>query len=160
MKQNVLLISSAIFLLASCDVRKRDKIAPIDNKLTQQVVIKDPTTVQIIDSVYSFNKVTDGEVVEYSFRFKNTGTKPLIVTNASAQCGCTVPEKPEKPIAVGDTGFIKVKFNSTGRVGNVHKTITVTSNAEPAFPDLLLKGDVVAKKDADGNPITNDNTKK
>jgi Protein of unknown function (DUF1573) len=159
MKQHVLLVSSAFFLLASCDVRKKDKVA-IDNELKQQVVIKDPTTVQIIDSVYNFNKATDGEVVEYSFRFKNTGTKPLIITNASAQCGCTVPEKPEKPIAVGDTGFIKVKFNSTGRVGNVHKTITVTSNAEPAFPDLLLKGEVVAKKDADGNPITNDNTKK
>ena len=158
--KRILLINTIIFLLVSCDVRKKDKTAAIDNKLTQQVVIKDPTTVQIIDSVYNFNKVTEGEIVEYNFRFKNTGPKPLIVSNASASCGCTVPEKPEKPIAVGDTGFIKVKFNSDHRVGMAHKTVTISSNAEPAFPELLLKGEVVAKKDANGNQITPESPKK
>jgi hypothetical protein len=158
--KKILLVGSTIFLLASCDVRKKDKLAAVDNKLTQQVVIKDPTTVQIIDSVYNFNKVTEGEIVEYNFRFKNIGTKPLIVSNASASCGCTVPEKPEKPIAVGDTGFIKVKFNSDHRVGMAHKTVTISSNAEPAFPELLLKGEVLAKKDANGNPITPESPKK
>ncbi len=157
--KKILLISTTIFLLASCDVRKKDKIA-VENKLSQQVEIKDPTTVQIIDSVYNFNKVTEGEIVEYNFRFKNIGTKPLIITNASASCGCTVPEKPEKPIAVGDTGFIKVKFNSDHRVGVAHKTVTVTSNAEPAFPELLIKGEVEAKKDANGKTITPEDLKK
>lgn len=157
--RKILLISATIFLLASCDVRKKDKIA-VENKLTQQAEIKDPTTVQIIDSIYNFNKVTEGEIVEYNFRFKNIGTKPLIITNASASCGCTVPEKPEKPIAVGDTGFIKVKFNSDHRIGIAHKTVTVTSNAEPAFPELLIKGEVEAKKDANGKTITPENLKK
>jgi len=100
----------------------------------------------VIDSTYNFGRVTDGDMVEYNFRFKNTGTKPLIVTNASASCGCTVPEKPELPILPGDTGHIKVAFNSKGRVGTAHKSIHVTSNAKPDFIDMLLTGEVVEKK--------------
>jgi len=130
---------------ASCDVRKHDKLQT-NTQLTQQIEIKDPTIVQIIDSSYNFGKVSEGEIVEYNYRFKNTGTKPLIVTNVSASCGCTVPEKPEQPIQPGETGFIKVKFDSQNRVGNAHKTVTVSSNAAPAFPELLLTGEVVEKK--------------
>ncbi len=134
----------AIILMMSCDVRRKDVAAP-EKKLTEQVELKDPTTVQIIDSSYDFGKTTDGEIVQFSYRFKNIGSKPLIITNAAASCGCTVPEKPEQPIQPGETGFIKVKFNSEGRVGKAHKTINVTSNALPAFPELLLTGEVVAK---------------
>ncbi len=145
MKKNIFIISIAVLLFASCDVRNKNK--KIDAKNTvPQVIIKDPTTVRLIDTTYDFGKVTDGEIVEYNFRFVNTGSKPLIVTNTTASCGCTIPQKPEKPIASGDTGFIKVKFNSDHRVGMAHKTINVAANAEPAFPELLLKGEVIAKK--------------
>ncbi len=146
MKKNVFLLGVSLLFLASCDVRKKDKNATLaNNDLKQQKVIKDPTTVQIIDTSFSFGKITDGEIVEYNFRFKNTGSKPLIITNANASCGCTVPEKPEAPIPSGDTGFIKVKFNSAGKVGMVHKNVTVISNADPAFPDLVIKGEVTKK---------------
>ena len=67
--------------------------------------IKDPTTVQMIDSVYDFGQYDEGEIVEYSYQFKNTGNKPLVVSNAHASCGCTVPEKPEKPIIPGEMGL-------------------------------------------------------
>ena len=105
----------------------------------------DSTTVQMIDSAYNFGKVSDGEKIEYSYRFRNTGKNPLIVSSAVASCGCTVPEKPEEPIKPGETGFLKVVFNSKGRVGEVHKEITVTSNAYPQFPVLELTGQVVAE---------------
>jgi hypothetical protein len=146
MLKTLFTIGTMALLFTSCDVRRKDKMA-INNKLNQQVEIKDPTTVQIIDSAYNFGKVTDGEIVTFNYRFKNTGNKPLIVTNATASCGCTVPEKPEAPIQPGETGFIKVKFNSEHRVGQAHKTVTVSSNAEPAFPELLLTGEVIEKKD-------------
>ncbi len=137
-----LFVSGAII---SCDVRHKDKIAD-DIETRKALALKDSTTVQIIDSVYNFGKVTDGDKVEYSYRFKNTGTKPLVVVQASASCGCTVPEKPEKPILPGQIGFIKIVFDSKGRVGEAHKTITVTSNANPEFTPLILMGTVVEKK--------------
>jgi hypothetical protein len=145
MQKKFLVAGTVILLLASCDVRRKNKI-DVNSKLTQQVELKDPTTVQIIDSSYNFGMITEGEIVTYNFRFKNIGTKPLIVTNATASCGCTVPEKPEAPIQPGEESFIKVKFNSEKRVGQAHKTVTVTSNAQPAFPELLLTGEVMEKK--------------
>ena len=110
------------------------------------MALKDSTTVQIIDSAYNFKPVTDGEKVEFSYRFKNTGTKPLVIVDATASCGCTVPQKPEKPILPGETGFIKIVFDSKGRVGEAHKTINVISNAKPEFPALILTGNVIAKE--------------
>lgn len=137
-----LLVSATV---VSCDVRRKDKIA--DDTETQKLqALKDSTTVQIIDTTYDFKTVTDGEKVMYSYRFKNTGTKPLVIVEASASCGCTVPQKPEKPVLPGETGFIKVVFDSKGRVGPAHKTVTVQSNAKPEFPTLILTGNVIAKE--------------
>ena len=137
-------VVATLCCLVGCNVRNKTNIEK-NEPLQQQIEIKDPTTVQIIDSTYNFGKVAEGEIVEYNYRFKNIGTKPLIVTNVSASCGCTVPEKPEQPIKPGETGFIKVKFDSKNRVGSAHKTVTVSSNAEPAFPELSLTGEVTAK---------------
>ncbi|MFN8243198.1 MAG: DUF1573 domain-containing protein [Ferruginibacter sp.] len=131
-------------LLVACDIKRKDKVAD-DTGAQYERMLKDSTEVQVIDTVYNFDKVTDGEKVEYSYRFRNTGNKPLVITSATASCGCTVPQKPERPILPGDTGFIKVVFDSKGRVGTAHKTITVRSNAKPAFPELLLTGEVMAK---------------
>lgn len=131
-------------LLFSCDIRKQD--ARPGEKKEPAAVFQDSTTVSMIDSVYDFGKVTDGDKVEFNYRFKNTGNHPLIVSSATASCGCTVPEKPEEPIKPGETGFIKVVFNSQGRVGVAHKEVQVISNAYPGFPILELKGEVIAKK--------------
>lgn len=142
--KNILCICGLMIMVASCDVRRKDTVSA-NNPLTKQTEIKDPTTVQIIDSAYDFGKVAEGGIVQYNYRFKNTGTKPLVITDATASCGCTVPEKPEQPILPGETGFIKVKFDSKGRVGRANKTITVSSNAARAFPILQLTGEVTEK---------------
>lgn len=131
------------WMVFSCNIRNTKNKVDVEaaNPATHFI---DSTTVQMIDSAYNFGKVTDGEKVEYSYRFRNTGKNPLIVSAAVASCGCTVPEKPEEPIKPGETGFLKVVFNSKGRVGEVHKEITVTSNAYPQFPVLQLTGQVVS----------------
>lgn len=142
-----------LLLVTACNVRNQDKLATttaVDSLKAENATANPgtaqgeaaPTNVQIIDSVYDFGKVLEGEIVEFSFRFKNVGTNPLIVSSASASCGCTVPEKPEAPIKPGEMGFIKAKFDTKARAGAAHKTITILSNATPAFPTLVLKGDV------------------
>lgn len=135
----------SVGLLMACNIRRNDKV--VDDVVKQQAqALLDTTAVQLIDSVYNFGKVTEGEKVTYNFRFKNVGAKPMVITNTSASCGCTVPEKPERPILPGETGFIKVVFNSQGKVGHNEKNITVMANTNPAFPPLLLTGDVTAAK--------------
>lgn len=130
------------FIFVSCDVQDKDKQA---TGAAEKTVPTGVTTVEIIDSTFDFGQVTEGEIVEFNFRFKNTGTNPLVVTNVAASCGCTVPEKPEQPIRPGEIGFIKAKFDTDKRPGEAMKTVTVTSNAAPAFPELILKGKVLPK---------------
>lgn len=141
MNKLLLLFVTASILLFSCDIRKQEKKS---DQITNEP-LKDSTTVAIIDSAFDFGKVNEGEMVERRFQFKNSGSKPLIIFNAQASCGCTVPEKPEEPVQPGGIGFIKVKFNSDKRPGEARKTITITSNARPEFPVLILKGTVVGK---------------
>ena len=129
--------------LFSCDIRRDGNNTISLAKMGASFT--DTTSVQVIDSVYDFGKAIEGTKVTYNYRFKNTGQKPLVISSAQASCGCTVPEKPEEPIQPGETGILKVVFNTASRPGPAHKTITVVSNAYPGFPVLLLKGVVDAK---------------
>jgi hypothetical protein len=144
MKKLMLTLCIAVSLF-SCDIRNT-KQKPDLQLANSNSNFSDTTTVQMIDSVYDFGKVTDGENVVFSYRFINTGKNPLIISSATAICGCTVPEKPEEPIKPGETGFLKVVFNSKGRVGPVHKEVNVVSNAYPKFPTLQLIGEVLSAK--------------
>jgi hypothetical protein len=69
-----------------------------------------------------------------------------VIFEAHASCGCTVPEKPEQPILPGETGFIKVVFNSSGKKDHIDKDINVSSNVSPSFPVLKLTGEVKVKQ--------------
>ncbi|MEO6818403.1 MAG: DUF1573 domain-containing protein [Ginsengibacter sp.] len=144
MMNKLIIVSLLTFILFSCNIRNNNKNGEM-MALNGNGVVTDTTTVQIIDSIYNFGKVTDGEKVVYSYRFKNTGKFPLIISSAHASCGCTVPEKPEQPIKPGETGFLKVVFDSKGRIGQVQKEVTVVSNAYPSFPVLLLTGEVESR---------------
>jgi hypothetical protein len=143
-KKYILFLLVSVIII-SCNSRSKDKIAE-GTTVPPAVVITDSTTVQIIDSAYNYGKVSEGEKVEYNYRFRNTGSKPLVILSATSTCGCTVPEKPEKPVLPGEIGFIKVVFNSKGKVGMTNKAITVTSNANPSFPELFLTGEVLRKE--------------
>ena len=144
--------------VVGCDVKRKDKISD-DSKLgvindslkqakdqqARDEAMKNTTTVQLIDSAFDFGTLTQGETVEYNYRFKNTGTNPLIIFKAEATCGCTIPEKPEKPLMPGETGVIKVVFNREKKKDHQSKDITVTANTTPEFPILKLTGTVKEK---------------
>lgn len=76
------------------------------------------------------------------FRFTNTGTADLEITQVRSSCGCTIPKKPEAPIAPGASDVIEVAYD-TKRIGPIRKTITVASNASNGMVALKIKGEVV-----------------
>jgi hypothetical protein len=93
---------------------------------------------------YDFGKVESGKLVKHTFKFKNTGSAPLILQNVTASCGCTVPNQwPREPIAPGGTGEIAVEFDSKGRFGAQNKTVTVQSNSDQGTTMLVLRGEVL-----------------
>ncbi len=74
--------------------------------------------------------------------FKNVGNAPLVLPNVKASCGCTVPSYEKDPVMPGKSAQIKVKY-STGRVGPINKTVTITSNDTKAPRTVVrLKGKV------------------
>src|SRR5437868_252451 len=75
--------------------------------------------------VYDFGEIIAGEKVEHTFRFSNTGTEPLVITNVQVTCGCTTPKGwPRDPIAPGKKAELVVQFNSTGKIGRQNKVVT------------------------------------
>ena len=91
------------------------------------------TTVLWLDSTYrDMGNVKKGQVVEIKFRFRNTGNKPLVISDVTAGCGCTIPEKPKEPFAPGKEGVIRAKFDSQNQQPGEHtKYVTATANTSP-----------------------------
>lgn len=96
---------------------------------------------------WDFGEIEQGDAVDYAFKFVNSGTDPLIITNAKGSCGCTVPEWPREPVAPGGTGVINVKYNSKGKKGKQNKRVTLTTNMVPSQQVLIVKGQVNIKEE-------------
>jgi uncharacterized protein YceK len=152
MKQ-LFILSFVLLSLAACQNVDKNPKAPAGSQgqtaAADQAIVNDSTnwtTVQWLDSSQNFGKVTDGEKVVITFHFKNTGSKPLVIANVQASCGCTVPSKPDEPIAPGQEGKITAEFNSAGRVGKASKYLNVTCNTKENVTNLLFEGEVLPKK--------------
>jgi len=93
---------------------------------------------------HDFGTINQGTQVEKIFKFTNTGDAPLIITNASSTCGCTVPEYPKnKPIAPGESGELLVKYNGSGK-NQVTKTVTVSANTVKGSEQIVIRAFVNA----------------
>ena len=123
------------------------------------------TSIQYENDKYEFGVVNEGEIVKHMFKFKNTGSEPLVISNAKASCGCTVPIWPKEPIPPGGSGEIAVEFNTKGKPGAQSKQVTVTANTNPTETFLVVAGEVKGKeqpaaKDGNGAKLTDPPMKK
>jgi hypothetical protein len=119
---------------------------------------------QFTEETHDFKTLKEGDPAVHTFVFKNVGKKPLIVTNASASCGCTVPEwgvraadgtiKPQV-IAPGKKGKVTVKYDTNGKSGPFNKSIWIESNGVPSPGqqryEIKIAGTVVPKAAAAAN---------
>ncbi|MEZ4829586.1 MAG: DUF1573 domain-containing protein [Bacteroidia bacterium] len=102
------------------------------------------TSVEFTAEEYDYGQVQAGTNVTHQFKFKNTGTEPLVLTRVKASCGCTTPSYSKDPIPPGGEGFIDVVFNSAGKSGVQNKTVTVTGNFEGNINKILrISGEVL-----------------
>jgi len=159
---NLLLVALVGVLAFSCSNKELEsriaklegKVAELESKNTPSISKPTPKpaeevkpdgplpSMEFAEELHDFGDIKEGDVVEHTFMFKNTGAAPLIISNASASCGCTVPDWPKEPIAVGDEGEIKVRFNSKGKPGLQNKTVTVTANTYPKQTRVRIKANV------------------
>lgn len=145
------LILSLATLLNACKPKsENDKIDPdLVKNPASAINGADTSEVPVFEfetENHEFGEITEGDKVNFDFKFKNTGKVPLIISNASASCGCTVPEYSKDPVAPGGEGFIKVSFNSEGKHGMVSKTVTLLANTIPNTKVLTISADIQEKK--------------
>lgn len=116
------------------------------------VALADEPQAEIVfdKSVHNFGTFTeDNPVQTCTFTFKNTGKAPLVIIQAIATCGCTVPTYTDKPVPPGGTGIIEVTYNGKGRYpGHFKKVITVNTNAKQRLVRLAIEGEMTAKPES------------
>jgi len=120
------------------------------NGQTKEEIKKDFTgpVFEFENDVIDYGDIAANSDGNRTFKFKNIGKSPLIITAVKGSCGCTVPTKPEEPIMPGDSGEIKVKY-ATNRIGPFSKTVTITSNAYEPTVILKVKGRVLENEAGD-----------
>lgn len=103
--------------------------------------------IKFTETSYNFGTIPETKgTVSHEFEFENTGDAPLVIVDATAECGCTTPEFSPAPVMPGKKGYIKVTYNPYGRPGGFTKKVTVRSNTKPKKNYLLIKGVVNPNK--------------
>lgn len=98
-------------------------------KIQQPVIKTDGPVLTLEKTSHDFGDIFQGDVVEHTFKFTNTGNQPLLITNIQTSCGCTTPQWPRDPIMPGGKGELKVGFNSAGKSNKQTKVLPIISNA-------------------------------
>ncbi len=134
----------AVLAISACNNSDVKNIVGTDSE-TVQVDAAEAPVIKFEKEVYEFGKIEQGESVSYDFNFVNTGKSPLIIKEATATCGCTVPVFSKDPIPAGASSVIKVTFNSTGKEGLQDKVVTIVANTIPQNTEVHLIGEVLNK---------------
>ena len=146
MKTLYTLLLSAI-VLASCSNTDDKKITTdlVNNPLTAEKNADqvDMPKIELSQDFFDFGEMNQKESVSTDFVIKNTGDAPLLIRSAKGSCGCTVPEWPKEPVAVGEEAVVKVTFNIGNKKGKQNKTVTLVTNAIPSTKVLTIKGTVL-----------------
>jgi hypothetical protein len=134
MKIATLLLVSFVFIITglSSNAKAQDEAKPASG------IAWTSTTID-------FGKIEQGKPVSAEFEFKNPSMVPLIINSVRPTCGCTIADYPKEPIQPGKSGKIAVTYNAAAS-GIFQKSIVVTSNATEGNISLIIKGEVVPKK--------------
>ncbi len=151
----LVIITIGLSVLLSCKGNKSgdDRISPevINNPATASAnEDKDDQTLPEFTfetDNHEFGEIVQGEKVSYAFKFRNTGKGPLVISSASASCGCTIPEYTKTPVEAGEEGYVNVTFDSSGKSGMVSKTVTLIANTIPNTKVLTISADIQVPKE-------------
>ena len=145
------LLSAFCFLLLSCGNNNKNSglsMGDIRNPATADGINEqqkaDMPEIQFENLSYDFGKVIKGEILHYTFHFKNVGKSNLVISDAVASCGCTTSLPPKAPVKPGEKGEITITFDSTLKNGSVSSILVVTANTYPAQTLLTITANVIA----------------
>ena len=110
-----------------------------------------PVEIEWKKTTHDFGEIVQGSKSKYTFTFVNKGTTPVVITSATASCGCTVPSYSKEPVAPNQQGTVTAIFDSAGKMGNFVKTITIVTNVGSSY--LNIKGNIIPEVAKPKSPI-------
>ena len=118
---------------------------PFVGNAQEETKLKDKGEMKFEETRHNFGVFSkDTAIVTYDFVFTNVGKSPLIIHQASASCGCTVPEYTLEPIMPGCKGKISVTYNGKGKLPGVfRKSITIHNNGKQSPVRLYIEGEMI-----------------
>lgn len=119
--------------------------APFVDARDQQIAGMPKTTIQYEETKFDFGTIKEGDVVKHAFRFRNTGSNPLMISRTDVSCGCTTPTFSKEPIQPGGEGEIMVQFDSKNKKGHQEKNVLVHSNAQQEAMSIGFVAEVKEK---------------
>lgn len=156
MKKGILMMAAvAAMVFTSCKDKAADKVQAenVEEAATRDEAANEFPVMTFEETSFDFGTIQEGEVVEHTFTFTNTGDAPLVLTAAKGSCGCTVPTWPREAIAPGKTGEMLVSFNSRGRKNVQNKSVRITANTKSGTETIRIKANVVPAEATSGTPV-------
>ena len=143
MKRLVLSLLLAVLLVSCGDDESKVNTGLVNNpaSATESSNTKEPK-IEFAVLEHDFGKMIQGEQVSFTYRFKNTGNAPLIISAVEKTCGCTDTKFPREPIKPGEEGGITITYDSKGHKGFQNKRIIVKANTNPSETILKFKAQV------------------
>ena len=134
--KKILIISLIIISILACTRGKNKDDININ-------VVENQAAIKFDKDIIDFKQLNAGEKVTGSFKFKNIGDHDLVISDVSANCGCTIADYPHQAIKPGEEGMISVTYDSQGARGmRIEKKVTVLANTNPDRTVLTIVADV------------------
>ena len=147
----LIILLLVLITLSSCELTDQRREGDVDANIInvpasgEGIDVENMPAFDFENEIFEFGKISQGEKVSHSFRFKNTGKSDLVINKVEGSCGCTVMKGwPQHPVKPGEMGKIDVVFDSNGKKGTQNKTISVVANTYPSTTVISLKGEVIA----------------
>lgn len=148
LSRNLILLFILSFVAVSCQSESEKRRVDSDiihiPSSDEEAADMDLPKIEFEQTEFSTGKISQGEIVNYTYKFENTGDAPLVISSVKGSCGCTIPRNwPKGKIFPGEGGAIEVEFNSDNKYGEITVSISVIANTVPSLTQLIINTNIV-----------------
>ena len=142
LKRNFYLFIILLSVLAACKSGPARHSAQSKGVASESSDSSATAKIEFAGTAHNFGDIVQGEIVTHTFKFKNTGNKPLLIKNIETSCGCLSADYDKKPVPPGEEGSVEIKFDTEGIFGKQYKIITIFADIPEKVTEIKVLADI------------------